>query len=331
MEQEYQQHIKELRNAMEKTVGRRMRVRGDYDFLSGQIFAKTHQHISPTTLKRLWGYLPSDAKPRLSTLDLLAEFLGYDDWEAFVASLSAQPEKPKAAESSDSSEDSEESEDSEDSENSDNSGNPESSDRPSAPVASTSPAPWKRYLWVTVVAAVVAVAAVLLLGRSGGGATVPSQEDDGRPLVIRMGQTFATEYDYLKLFGIHAEDTLWSQRLPHHPYLLLWGPQYHHPNWHNDGDSTQMLPTIMEWWESSNGEADSAVVKMRNNDRFVAYRALNELRLTFMRGLTGGDSLMFIGVYRLDLAHSDYHHLTWQRVAEQVDLGHLDYLEELRN
>ena len=358
MEKERQQQIQELCKAMEKTVGRRMRVRGDYDFLSGQIFAKTHEHISPTTLKRLWGYLSSDAKPRQSTLDLLAEFLGHDGWDAYVASLSAQTEKAETAGPHDSPEDSENSDGYEDSGDSDNSETSEGSEAPedsedseapedsdsfgapedlespdgsSAPVASASPAPWKRYLWVAVAAAVAAVAAVLLLGRSGGGTTVPSQEDDGSPLVIRLGQTFATEQDYLKLFGIHAEDTLWGQRLPHHPYLSLWGPQYHHPNWHNDGDSARLLPTITERWESLNGEADSALVTMRNNDRFISYRDLNELRLTFMRGLAGGDSLMFIGVYRMDLKHSDYHHLTWQRVADQVDLSHLDYLEELRN
>ncbi len=44
-----------------------------------------------------------------------------------------------------------------------------------------------------------------------------------------------------------------------------------------------------------------------------------------------GDSLTFLGVYRLDLNNSNTHHLTWERVADAIDLNRLDYLEELRN
>ena len=55
----------------------------DFEFLSEQIFDSLHQHISPTTLKRLWGYLPEPSEPRLSTLNLLSEFIGYDSWDAF--------------------------------------------------------------------------------------------------------------------------------------------------------------------------------------------------------------------------------------------------------
>lgn len=293
MDQERQQTIRRLCEAIEKTAGRKMQVRSDFDFLSRQIFDSMHQQISPTTLKRLWGYLAGDVQPRKMTLDILARYAGYDDWDTFAANNSQQPTQPA---------------------------------QPTPPTPP--PSSWRRRLWLPLLAA-VAVAAVLLLGRRGSPLAGAPGRDSA--LVIRLGQTFATERDYMKLFGVYAEDTLWGQRLPHHPYLSLWGPQYHHPNWHNDGDSARLLPTIMERWESPNGDADSVAVRIRNNDRFIAYRDLNELRLTFMRGLAGGDSLMFIGVYRLDLVHSDYHHLTWQRVADQVALSHLDYLEELRN
>lgn len=51
--------------------------------LSGSIFEKLHQSVSPMTLKRLWGYLQEAPKPRLSTLTILAQYIGYDDWEDF--------------------------------------------------------------------------------------------------------------------------------------------------------------------------------------------------------------------------------------------------------
>ena len=61
-------------------------------------------------------------------------------------------------------------------------------------------------------------------------------------------------------------------------------------------------------------------------------RDLNELRITFVRGLTpDGDSLTFCGVYRMDMSLSNFHHVTWRRVADRIDLEHLDYLEQLRN
>lgn len=51
--------------------------------LSQQIFFKTEEMVSPSTLKRLWGYIDSASSPRSYTLDVLARFLGYRDYEAF--------------------------------------------------------------------------------------------------------------------------------------------------------------------------------------------------------------------------------------------------------
>ncbi len=176
---------------------------------------------------------------------------------------------------------------------------------------------------------IVAVSSFFLLGK-GGKAKVDDTADSR--LFIRKGQTFAIEHDYLKLFGIHAQDTLWGQRLPHHPEISIWSPLYHHHEWHNDGDSAQLLPTIYERWEPTDTVVDSNFVATRNSDRFISYKALDELRITFMRGLTpDGDSLTFLGVYRMDFGHSNHHHIIWVRVADEVDLSRLDYLEELRN
>ncbi|MBO4430305.1 MAG: leucine-rich repeat domain-containing protein [Bacteroidaceae bacterium] len=68
---------------IEQVVGRKMRTPKDFDFLSERIFETLHQNISATTLKRIWGYLAEPVVPRLSTLNLLAQYVGADNWEAF--------------------------------------------------------------------------------------------------------------------------------------------------------------------------------------------------------------------------------------------------------
>lgn len=294
-------------------MGLPMRTPKDFKALSESIMREVHIQVSDSTLKRIWGYIPTSSIPRKSTLDILACFLGYDDFETFCQVHTGDgdiyiPDIEHVSPPSDS---------------------PQPASQPireegmsSHPSSSSG-----KHQWPWLVGALAAVSVCL------GGLIFHAFNKEGQsPYIIRKGQTFASEQDYLELFGIHAEDYLWGQRLPHHPNISVWGPKYHHPSWHNDGDSAQLLPTINEWWEPSDGSADSAFIATRNSDRYLTYLRMNELRITFMRGLTSdGDSLTFLGVYRLDLDHSDTHHLTWQRVAEDIDLNRLDYLEELRN
>ena len=85
-----EQMHKILCERIEKRVGRTIRTPRDFDDLSMRIFDNTKTQVSPSTLKRLWGYISSDeSKPRISTLDILAQFVGYTDWESFVKESSA--------------------------------------------------------------------------------------------------------------------------------------------------------------------------------------------------------------------------------------------------
>lgn len=285
--------------AVEQSVGYSPKTPKDFDRLSDEIFGRLHQRVSPTTLKRLWGYVASDAVPRQSTLDLLAQFVGCDDYDAFcrqheaVSHEALQPQTGAAAEG-----------------------------------RTAGRHDWMKWggAGLMLIIALAAVYALLSRPAAAGG------DDDDSPYVITLGQRFGSYDDYLTLFGIQADDTLWGQRLPHHPYISVWSPQWRHWRWHNDGDSARLLPTITEHWEPDDGSADSTLVAVRNNDHYLAQRDLNELRITFVRGLTpDGDSLTFCGVYRMDMAESNFHHVTWRRVADRIDLEHLDYLEQLRN
>lgn len=79
-----------LRMDIERELKRRIRTPYDFEFLAGAIWERLHENISPTTLKRLWGYIDGADTTRRTTLCLLSRFLGFDDWEAYLASLAAR-------------------------------------------------------------------------------------------------------------------------------------------------------------------------------------------------------------------------------------------------
>lgn len=73
-----------LLDAIVAQTGLPMRHNNDFKQLCELIFNETHEHISDTTLKRLWGYVSDqDCEPRHTTLDLLARFLGCRNFAHF--------------------------------------------------------------------------------------------------------------------------------------------------------------------------------------------------------------------------------------------------------
>lgn len=79
--------ITELRHRIELSINRKVKTPADFDFLAGVVWERLHETISPTTLKRLWGYIDGADTTRNSTLNLLSQFLGYQDWDAFLNEL----------------------------------------------------------------------------------------------------------------------------------------------------------------------------------------------------------------------------------------------------
>ncbi len=84
--------ILSLRQDIEREVKRKIRTPYDFEFLAGVIWERLHKNISPTTLKRLWGYIDGADTTRRSTLCLLAKFLGYADWETYLQALQQRTE-----------------------------------------------------------------------------------------------------------------------------------------------------------------------------------------------------------------------------------------------
>lgn len=71
----------------------------DFKELSQKIFDKTSITLSPTTLKRIWGKLKYESAPTLTTLNTLAQFLGFSHWRAFrQAQLNELLDEKEAAE-----------------------------------------------------------------------------------------------------------------------------------------------------------------------------------------------------------------------------------------
>ena len=56
----------------------------EFDYLALQIANETGEMVSATTLKRLFGYIPSTSNTRHSTLSILARYLGYAGWSDYT-------------------------------------------------------------------------------------------------------------------------------------------------------------------------------------------------------------------------------------------------------
>lgn len=76
-----------LRSDIEQRVGQQLQSPADFQLLIQQIWEKQHAVLSLSTIKRLWGYVESNGEPRLSTLNTLAKFLDFADWNAYLVAL----------------------------------------------------------------------------------------------------------------------------------------------------------------------------------------------------------------------------------------------------
>lgn len=59
----------------------------DFDILAQAIKDKTNESLGVNTLKRLFGYKMEKVVPRLSTMDIIAQYLDYGDYESLIKEL----------------------------------------------------------------------------------------------------------------------------------------------------------------------------------------------------------------------------------------------------
>ena len=80
--------IAALRGEIEAAQGRALHTHLDFVALTEKIEERLREHISPTTLERVWGYSTRhyDTVSR-RTLDVLARYVGADGWDDYVDRL----------------------------------------------------------------------------------------------------------------------------------------------------------------------------------------------------------------------------------------------------
>ena len=62
--------------------GNELRLSRDCELLVLDIESATGEHIGVNTMKRLLGFIADERMPRTSTLDVIAHYLGYENWDA---------------------------------------------------------------------------------------------------------------------------------------------------------------------------------------------------------------------------------------------------------
>ncbi|MDI1355806.1 MAG: hypothetical protein PSX36_12865 [bacterium] len=80
---------KELKKRIEKVYGQEVKYARDCDPLAIEISQSTGGTVSASTVKRLLGFVKTSSKPSQYTLDTIAIYLGFSDWNKLVSSENA--------------------------------------------------------------------------------------------------------------------------------------------------------------------------------------------------------------------------------------------------
>ena len=300
-----EQTIKQLRRAVERTLGRKMQTNKDFDCLADSIYEKTHAKISTTTLKRIWGYLSEGVTPRRYTLDQLARFIDFADFDAFSASLeNGNSPKPSPA-------------------NADAASSP----LPAGEGQGVGHSPSLRGRVGVGLALFLFLFLLLFLFLR------PSADTSDNDRILKKGQVFATYDDFLPLFGIDATESQHYQYVPDEEHIVVWSPEYHNPYYHNDGNPDSLMPTITEYYHPEDWPTDSASMAQlaaMHKQGFLTAIKENQVRLCFMKNLVDSN-FVFLGAYRVSVTLSDTTKVVWARATDECNLDNISFLNNYRN
>lgn len=82
---------KHIKAEIEKKLGREIRYPLDCEALSLDIATKCGGQVSASTLKRFFGFVKG-TEPRTYTLDMIAKYIGYKNWDEYLDSLTDKTE-----------------------------------------------------------------------------------------------------------------------------------------------------------------------------------------------------------------------------------------------
>lgn len=284
-----------LLEKIEEQLGRKMMTPKDFDFLAVQVFEKTRQSISVSTLKRVWGYVSSKGSASETTLDLLSNFAGYDSFFQFCKQTIETPAPEECL--------------------------------PSGRFGEGSSGRFgESSLWMLGGGFLIAIALFLLILFKPFGTS-------DRP-VLKCGQTFASYEEFHSLFNIKATELLFFQPVPECSVAYVWAPQYNHPTYHNEGNPDSLMPTIAEYLSlkplDDSPESRKLLLEENRKCYLTAIRN-NQVRLVFMKNLPGDTCFTFTGVYRVSQVLSDTTKVVWVRVLSECNLNDIENLVRLRN
>jgi hypothetical protein len=79
-----------VKKMLEEKAGMRIRYSRDCDILSAKIFTDCRSRISGSTLRRLFGFTKGTKEPRLYTLDVVANYLGFSTWDDMLVASTGE-------------------------------------------------------------------------------------------------------------------------------------------------------------------------------------------------------------------------------------------------
>jgi len=85
--------IQKLKEAVEAKFGRKIAYQKDCISLSNSVLNLTSELLSPSTLRRFFGFLSTNSNPSRATLDILSAYCEYKNWEDFKAKNSTSCSK----------------------------------------------------------------------------------------------------------------------------------------------------------------------------------------------------------------------------------------------
>ena len=86
-----------IRQKIEEKFGHSLRYSKQCDTLAAHIQEVCKLTISPSTLRRLLGFVKNKAQPRDYSLDILAAYVGHKSWTHLLAALDSGGNKPEKA------------------------------------------------------------------------------------------------------------------------------------------------------------------------------------------------------------------------------------------
>lgn len=84
---EQRPEIIELLTAIETKYKCKLQTTTDFEVFSMHLKSQYQFHVSASTLKRLWGYVNDEHHPRLQTLDILSQYVGFNSFGEFCHHL----------------------------------------------------------------------------------------------------------------------------------------------------------------------------------------------------------------------------------------------------